>query len=730
MEIVIKTRQLGRPIVLVLLSCMFLWGWVDSAAMAMSSSRSGLPPGQHDDTKLLRAIIEAPEVLSWSLSPDDALAAAIIRTASIDQNNTFRSLTVFRTDDFQPIVANHLIGEDFVDEWTINPLELIWNESSTIVSYRGLRDDGVQVYGYNLVDRQEVKLTSSPADILTLLPADDSDMLRVATGPTRSEVRQWNDYLNRNGLHLDRSVPMATKVYIGLIRGRHQRFVYVDSGEYLSEGQTKSGVALHTISFTAESPNTLDTGQSTTWPGLATLLNEAAWRGADSDRHAYGDGQSEPSAVDLLCPVAGDVQTDDEAQCCTDQFCADWRVVFSGSHSESAREITIAVNSLGHSRIYLGRGAGGEIRLVAETTLALGAANGDIRLGRCGLIGPTSLLCSAESATRSSFFVEVDVTDGSVTEVLRLPGGINLSDQVAAFPIEWENALGLRGTGLVLASAEPGKSTKRAVVTNYRCGGFRDTGGQADNVSELLLATNDFVAICVHFYFGDKPNGVELSAEEALIPFRYLRSYVDILAALSAASGVAEFHSKGLGITGQSFGSQAAAFAVLKSLNIFAAAATRGGVIVEPEISVSFNPVWVGRENYLGNHSLDQGNDVSAKVFEHFSYRDNAQNIRTAYLWQPSDSAAPLGTIGFSRLADAGVPTELHLHLDAGHVLLRPAQEYSNQKRELDWLRFWLQPSRMSGSSIPDGDLQRWSDMKARVCNARKKSFNTICLDQ
>jgi len=169
-------------------------------------------------------------------------------------------------------------------------------------------------------------------------------------------------------------------------------------------------------------------------------------------------------------------------------------------------------------------------------------------------------------------------------------------------------------------------------------------------------------------------------------------------------------------ITGLSYGSDIAAYAVAKTTIFKAASVSVPGLDL---IGYKLNSV--NREKVLATYGCPNPDGLGLEQWKKSSIALNAAKVVTPLLIQSPDSEAMFSLETFKALKHYSVPVEWYVYPGEGHVKSQPLNKYYVYRRNLDWMKFWLKDE---VSADPDKQEQysRWQAMKE---NFRKWQLST-----
>lgn len=407
------------------------------------------------------------------------------------------------------------------------------------------------------------------------------------------------------------------------------------------------------------------------------------------------------------------VQANGQERFCEEPACQALALVPLGWSSDDTELYFATTSGSGCSGIFSWDLAAGGVRPLFETEGVIGAraAPGRYRSGHCP-ISDGYFICTFSSPDTPPRLLSISSRTGK-TELVWDPNA-ELRSKLAARTekILWTDRYGREVAGtLVLPPENDPEKRYPLVITNYRCGGFL-MGGSADCAPEYMLAQSGIVALCID-YNDASPDTVDLPSGY-LGPARYELAVAEYQGAIDLLDRRGLIDRQRVGITGFSFGSQAATYTLMKS-DMFLTAALRGFAVIEAEHFQFFRPDNLKTPGYMSVNNLTGDPVADERVMGQMSVSRNARKISAPVLVQASDGEYLASLPAFASVQKAGGMIEMFVFPDEGHMLFQPAHRDSNYRRNLDWLRFWLQ-----GHEDPDArkadDYHRWRDMRVRGC--------------
>lgn len=326
------------------------------------------------------------------------------------------------------------------------------------------------------------------------------------------------------------------------------------------------------------------------------------------------------------------------------------------------------------------------------------------------------LVCIYEDSNRPNRLVTIDTTGGEVSTVVD-PNPIFTDLELGrAHRIHWTNDFGFHAYGDVVTPPDydPRKSYP-LVITGYRTDGFL-RGAVGDEFPIFPLANEGFIVFNydlprVSDYLSPGQNYDRIRREINRNNLRARSIISTIESGLSLVEEQFSVDSSRIGITGISMAASAAYLSMIHSNRNIATAIT-GYAIGDP---ISY---YVGSPNIregfeaLGK-SLPVGPGLDGWKFNSPSL--NADSIGTPILINNADREL-IGTMQFAATMYAkSKSVEIYVYPDEYHVKWQPAHRYAIYRRNVQWLKFWLQGVEVLDPIDPE-QYERWRTMRENQC--------------
>jgi len=321
------------------------------------------------------------------------------------------------------------------------------------------------------------------------------------------------------------------------------------------------------------------------------------------------------------------------------------------------------------------------------------------------------LICFTEGSLSPQTMVSLDMQSGQTSQLLDLNPDFPRRQLAPAERLEWRSPAGSPTYAyFVRPRSQMPLGGYPLVIVHYRPRGFL-RGGSGDFSPIQAYAAAGIAVLAV-----DRPEPWDLYArnvdddETERANFEGSRLRRDIHAAL--LSGIDTLVTRGdvnparVGITGLSDGSASTAFAINHS-DRFRAASISGGAW-EPILFAMSSPQQRAFYSSLGIGAPGSAED---RHWNDLSIARNAAHITTPLLIQTADSELGMMLDPLVMLQAHDKPVEAYVFPDEYHVPWQPAHRLAMYRRNLDWMRFWLQEFE-DRSPEKEEQYRRWRAMR------------------
>lgn len=174
------------------------------------------------------------------------------------------------------------------------------------------------------------------------------------------------------------------------------------------------------------------------------------------------------------------------------------------------------------------------------------------------------------------------------------------------------------------------------------------------------------------------------------------------------------------GIAGLSAGADLVDYASAFSNTFHAGEATTGEVPAPPNYLLFEN--WRVKRFFAESMSIPFPDPAGIEKWSSVSATVNASHATMPMLFQAPDSEALLGFWQPAAMIRAGVPADLYVYPDEGHIKVHPMNRYYVMTRNLQWFDFWLHSVEDPRPEFAD-QFKRWEQMRADW--EKRKSLQT-----
>jgi dipeptidyl aminopeptidase/acylaminoacyl peptidase len=329
-------------------------------------------------------------------------------------------------------------------------------------------------------------------------------------------------------------------------------------------------------------------------------------------------------------------------------------------------------------------------------------------LDGCAFAG-ASLICGVETATRPKYIAAVSLRDSVTRPLLDLNSHFAERRFGEVSELRWQDRSGTAGFAhLVKPIGDVPGRRYPLVIVQYRSRGFL-RGGVGDEYPIHVLAAEGFAVLSF-----DRPEDWDAWTNARTPQEFQQRRNTDsrdrrrvlsvLLAGIDRLQELGIVDPKKVAITGLSDGAETAAFALIHAPDRFAAAAL-SGIWWEPVVFYAAGPNLQSAFAGMGLGWFPGGSDDDA--WRRVSLSLNAASIRTPILVQVSDSEILPAIQAATALRAHEKPVDLYVFPDEGHVKGQPRHRLNVYRRNVQWLKFWLQDVR-DADPIDSTQYQRW----------------------
>ena len=589
----------------------------------------------------------------------------------------------------------------------------VWSLNSVWFYFRRADNGNVQVWRARADGTVVQEMTQGQADVAEFTLSADGRVLAYALEPDPSAIAEAQVAEERTGILYDNSISAANELTgtvpvngkLGANRiefnsstgqnhrtaalgGAVLRFKFLD----FATGLTRDGTE---VEYDRLHPKATLAGgderivQSVAQPGGATTAEVAAL--GELTKNIYGD----PAALSYglrAVAVGSQLPTVD----CSMPVCSGQSDLLSiiGWYG---REVVFAnVPAVGDPRteVFAWDPRRNRLRTIVQFD---GSLSGLDRRGLSGCpVAGRNMICIAASASQPPELTEIDLSSGKLKTIF----DPNVADRLQPTPqvehLKWADEDGQDWYGWLVwpTNYQPGRRFP-LVITSYTCTGYL-RGGTGDTTPELPLAESGMFVLCAHFN-SDLQDAIWRFGQASTHNDHDRAAYIYKRAVGGWKAAIKLLNDRGLvdpqkvGISGLSFSSQAAVYAISHG-DDFAAAATPAFDLLDPFVPFFDHASDANSDAFhMRTIGLPFPLDDPEGLYKGVSPALNAEKIHAPLLIQAADNEFRTTLMLYSNLMRLKKPVEMFIFPGEGHFLNQPAQKLAVEQRNVDWFRFWLQ---------------------------------------
>lgn len=257
------------------------------------------------------------------------------------------------------------------------------------------------------------------------------------------------------------------------------------------------------------------------------------------------------------------------------------------------------------------------------------------------------------------------------------------------------------------------------IATTYTSGNAFQRGAVGDEYPIYAYAAKGFVVASLDvnpdILLPSQTGSLSISEIRQLSPIDTL----DIAIERLVRDGIVD---KGrCGIMGLSYGAEIVEFALWRSKTFQVASTSTAGTVWDLFSYLTLENSW--RETHFKLRGLAFPDLDGIQKWSAVSVALNAGRVHMPVLLQPPDSEATNDVQIYLSLKKAGVPVEMQVYPNEGHVKVNPWSRYWACQRNVDWMSFWLQDSEDPDRSKID-QYKRWRKLRSDWQAAQKTSLH------
>jgi len=661
---------------------------------------------------------------SANVSPDGKYVAFILRQADLPENRYRSSWHVSAATPGGPLVNVGDAGETVLMTDTSGRVRggivaaspAKWSPDGRWIAYLRKQAGRTELWRSRTDGSKQEQVTHSEADIRDFFWADDGSRIYILKNQrTRAERYRLRELEARRGFMVDdRLRPKYSREPVfgpeaevelwihDLGNGQGRRATAEEERLLVDDGANHD---LSTRIGATRGNATRERGSSHQRHDRPDLAAPATWKRGEEERVAFAvpiqpeDRSMFPTSVVSMVSSRSPEKT---VQCHVDECRGIIRQLW-WSHDGSEVYFMLSDINMESEGIYAWSPKGGPVRTIYKL-------KGIEELDRC-VSGLDRLVCMYASPIQPPILVSLDPATG-VVETLVDPNpefrriDLHFSDPER---LEWTNEFGDRTFGYLLKpkNYKPGHRYPLVVLT-YRASGFllESTGHE---YPAQLFAENGFMVLAFN-----RPYSVLMSLGEK---GRYQDDFQDsrnVQASLDAAISLLD--KRGLidpariGITGLSNGTSIAFFALIRGKYVPAAAIVSSDTATEP--MGYYLTSTEARRSMLEEAAIEFSKDgPDPEFFGAIAPSRNVEKIDTPILFHLPDVELLVSMQTIVTLQYYDKPYEAYVFPNEFHLKWQPAHLYNIYRRNLQWMKFWLQNEEQGDTVDPD-QFARWSRLR------------------
>jgi dipeptidyl aminopeptidase/acylaminoacyl peptidase len=297
-----------------------------------------------------------------------------------------------------------------------------------------------------------------------------------------------------------------------------------------------------------------------------------------------------------------------------------------------------------------------------------------------------TIVCIREDPTTPPEIARLDLASRRITTLFVPNANFAKIELPTPKLIRIKNKYGHEMTGqLILPNGYESGKRYPLVITTYRAGNGFLEGAVGDEYPIYVYAARGFVVFCLEVRPSILPSQ-RGNLEQTILRLQSPLNTLEIVSQKLVDEGLVDANHRG--ITGLSYGSEIVDYAISHSDLFQAAAASTGGSPNDPLWYFLDNNEW---ETRLKGRGLAYPDAESISAWKRVSSALNAKRIKTPLLIQPPDREMLIGMQLYKAMQHYGIPVEMYVYPNEGHVKSQPISKYWVYQRNLDWMMFWLQ---------------------------------------
>lgn len=329
-------------------------------------------------------------------------------------------------------------------------------------------------------------------------------------------------------------------------------------------------------------------------------------------------------------------------------------------------------------------------------------------------------VCFSESWTTPRKLIAIDARTGKRRVIADANPQFRDFKTTKVEKIEFEDDFGNPAVGhLVYPKGYKRNQRYPLVIAQYRSRGFL-RGGTGNEVPIHPLAAEGFFVLS----FSRPEDTINDKARDSFeAETQQMEDFYEREMALTALHNVIDLLEKRrlidparIGVTGYSDGAETVGYALVNS-GRFSVAATSGGFV---------HPVWYVSSGSAGKKRWERwfGNPLKDdSKWNRYAPGNRSERVAAPLLINVSSEELGGWRYSYNAMDMAGAPIEMHVFPEGYHTKWRPAQRYNIYRRNIQWMKFWLQGETTDDPVNPE-QYDRWAKLCAKHVENLKASDN------
>lgn len=325
--------------------------------------------------------------------------------------------------------------------------------------------------------------------------------------------------------------------------------------------------------------------------------------------------------------------------------------------------------------------------------------------------GPAAhhVVCIVQSSNIAPTLALVDLSDGSVRSLVSVNPELSHIRLGEVTELRWTNRYKAETTGYLIKPLDyqSGRRYPLVIIAYGFSGKFVTQAEWLTSYPAQVFAQHGFAVLMVNYPRWEEWSGNDFARGSIAWGYSPMAS-VEAAVQLLVRQGLID--SSRVGMMGTSYGGTITEIALTHSGLLRAAVTTNGSGAFTPALYSLRRPLGALYEHVLGGPPWG----ATLKHWLAFSPMYNAHRVRAPVLMEFAPREAVFAHETFAAFRRHGVPVELVLYPDDGHVLMLPEHRMASMQRNLDWFNFWLQ-GREDPDPLKQEQYGRWRGMRRQL---------------